>query len=280
MPSAANLVRFLVVSLAAFSVSATPTSTIASVLQFNPLKSLPKRANPLPFGPGPVQLPRPVTNAQRMARGLPPMPPRFNHAKKHLHARQSDAPCVPVSGTIQANVGGRTAYVSRNVNDFGEYELDNGVSGALEVTICVRGNDAFDIRTNNGVAAFPFFGGVVGFANTDDNLSAGSFNYVYIAATSQTPVGSRPVAGPNAFTAATDISKNIESAIWTIDPNSRVLRSNWVNTNGRVATQSIRYIPSVNAFAIVGDVAEFEDSFGVSSPATFTFIPNTPVRFT
>lgn len=139
MPSTSNLVRFLALSVATLSAMATPSPTTTSLLPFNPL-ALAARA--------PVPEPYLATNAQRMARGLPPKKPRFNHARK-LVARQSATPCVPSTGTIRVDLAGppSTGYVSSALNAFGEFQFTQNPNEAVEVSICFSEGVLFDIRS-------------------------------------------------------------------------------------------------------------------------------------
>lgn len=155
---------------------------------------------------------RGLTNGQRLARGLPPRSPAFNTRRRALAPRQSATPCAlsQATGTIRvADANGAVlGYVSASANTFGEYSLATDAAAALSVVLrrCDSNDSPFDIETlvrplfchalkyrlsiavhQNGVSAYPYLGGVVGFANTDDNLRSGSFNYVYIAGTSQGP---------------------------------------------------------------------------------------------
>ncbi|KAI9065001.1 hypothetical protein FKP32DRAFT_1568776, partial [Trametes sanguinea] len=120
----------------------------------------------------------------------------------------------------------------------------------------------------NGIADYPFLGGVVGFANSDDNLRPGSSNYVYIAGTSSVPAGP-PQPAPNAFTAASGLAEDVESTFWTLTDGSGALVPTWLNTDGTPAPEpgtTLVYVPSGDAFALVGDLAAFEAQFGPATP--------------
>jgi hypothetical protein len=73
----------------------------------------------------------------------------------------------------------------------------------------------FSIHTFGGPDNnFPFLGGIVGFASSSNDLSAGSSNYLYLGGTAATtPPGAGPTVGANSFTAATGINERIETAI-------------------------------------------------------------------
>ncbi|KAK7678971.1 hypothetical protein QCA50_017914 [Cerrena zonata] len=265
MPSASNLIRFLALSVTALSAVATPSRTVPDVLPFNPLQLAARAPAPEPYL---------TTNAQRMARGLPPKKPRFNHARR-LVARQSATPCVPLAGIIGVALDGApsTGYLASALNAFGEFQYTQNLNEALEVSICFTEGPVFDIKpTNGGNPTYPFLGAVTGFANSDSNLSPSNFNYVYLAGTTQTPAGSTPQRQANAFSAAAGVPEDVESAIWSINTATNVLSSNWVNTDGSVPAQTIRFIASSNAFAVTGSVAQFESNFGASQGAVLTFI--------
>ncbi|KAI0643524.1 hypothetical protein C8Q79DRAFT_928637 [Trametes meyenii] len=224
-----------------------------------------------------------LTNAQRFARGLPPRSPRLNVPRRRrgaLAARQSPTPCAlsQATGTIQVNGAPAAAagsYVA-GANAFGEYTLGNDAAAALEVVLlrCDSNTEPFDIRSGaNGIAAYPFVGAVSGFANTNDDLGPGSFNYAYIAGTSQVAPGPAQRA-PNAFSASTGAQNDAESAIWTLGPDN-ALTPTWVNTDGaEVAAGTVVYVASEDAFALTGDVGAFEATFGTAIPVTFTFVEN------
>ena len=126
--------RVLVLVVAAFAVtalaipSASPTSEDKH-LHVNPVgivtRSLTRKSNVF------------LTNAQRLARGLPPnRPRRYGRRTQALKPRQSST-CVPQTGYIQADVDGEgTGYVSSNPNQYGEYEYTTDMSQALSVSVC------------------------------------------------------------------------------------------------------------------------------------------------
>ncbi|OJT15404.1 hypothetical protein TRAPUB_8033 [Trametes pubescens] len=219
---------------------------------------------------------RGLTNGQRLARGLPPRSPAFNTRRRALAPRQSASPCAlsQATGTIRvADTNGAVlGYVSSSANEYGEYSLATDAAGALSVALrrCDSNDSPFDIEALNGLSTYPYLGGVVGFANTDDNLRAGSFNYVYIAGTSQVAHGPAQSA-PNAFSAAAGTPKDVESAVWTLS-GADALAFNWVNTDGSAAAGTLVYVPSSAAFTYTGDLAAFVATFGPATAVTFTFV--------
>ncbi|KAI0824289.1 hypothetical protein BC628DRAFT_1445186 [Trametes gibbosa] len=216
-----------------------------------------------------------LTNGQRLARGLPPRSPAFNTRRRRAAAslvpRQSAAPCAlsQPTGTIRVAdaAGNALGFVGRSANNFGEYGVTQDASDALTVVVrrCDSNDTPFDIEAVNGLASFPYVGAVVGFASTDDNIRAGSFNYAYIAgAASQVAYGrAQPVS--NSFSSATTTDKDAETAIWTLS-DTNALALTWVNTDGGAVTTPssvhLLYVPGSSAFTLTGDVTQFVGTFG------------------
>jgi hypothetical protein len=77
--------------------------------------------------------------------------------------------------------------VSSSFNFLGQYFGTRDLNAILEVTATVHADGTpFDlVATNPAVSTIPFLGGVAGFSNTSPDLSSGSFNYVYLAGTTQ-----------------------------------------------------------------------------------------------
>ncbi|KAI9065196.1 hypothetical protein FKP32DRAFT_1674846 [Trametes sanguinea] len=261
----------------------TPVRRDASADGFNPTDIVPKpivQNAAAALGAG-------LTNAQRLARGLPPRSPRLNNRRSRaLAARQSPTPCSlsKPTGIIRVssvNDNSIDSYLSSVANSFGEYTVTTDASQALSVAVerCDSATGPFDLTALNSAltSQFPYVGLVNGFASTDDNLRAGSTNYAYIAATSGVPAGSSAEAVPNAFNQATGTTKDSESAVWTLDesdPSHIVLTPTWINTDGSAATTQVVYSPSANALAVIGDYPLFSSNFGTVTPVTLIFVPN------
>jgi hypothetical protein len=82
-----------------------------------------------------------------------------------------------------------------------------------------------------GSASYPFLGGVVGFANTDNNISPGSYQYSYLAGVLDTPEGPA-TANDSTYSDATGLDESSESAIWSFDPSTATLSPQWINEDG------------------------------------------------
>ncbi len=141
-----SLSRVLVLVCATFAVSglaAPPTGTSSDGYQpLNPVgivtRSLRPRAD--------VHL----TNAQRLARGLPPNRPRRNGRPASSSKPSPSSTCVTKTGYIQADVAKQgSGYVSKTFNAYGEYGFTHDVSQALSISYCAkRGSRTVDFATS------------------------------------------------------------------------------------------------------------------------------------
>ncbi|KAF7797265.1 hypothetical protein EIP86_008460 [Pleurotus ostreatoroseus] len=273
----------------------TMTGAIASVPpvpgSFNPTKTttLHTRSNGglNPMGKAPHALEMIETNAKRMARGLPPNKPRFRRhdriRPRASPAAQANAVCtrngvIRVSSPANAPSDGNgprptlDGYLSSTANDFGEYRYTTQRDNALRVTINTCDGTPFNILASNGLRDFPFVGAVKGYSSDSPNLADGSFNYVYIGGVTQTAPLAPPQDIPNAFTAASEVAEDSESAIWRFQSGSdTVLEAQWVNTDSSTPQDSLVYVPSEDVFILTGDVGRFEETFENVSETTFTF---------
>ncbi|KAI0773027.1 hypothetical protein BD413DRAFT_611956 [Trametes elegans] len=249
--------------------------------------------NPTDIVPRPLAIrpanARPLTNAQRLARGLPPRSPLHStHAhhrgparRQRAHApRQSATPCAvsQETGTIRVAPPGLPpkGYVARAPrNGFGEYTLTGQEGDALVVVLlrCDAGSEPFEIRTLNGIADYTLFGGVVGYGSSDDDLAPGSLNYAYLAATISVPPGpAQP--GDNSHSAASTTPRDVESALWTLGAD-RALVPHWVNADGRTARAvHVVDVARADALALTGDVAAFAAAYGPAAELVFEFVPS------
>ncbi|KAI0741408.1 hypothetical protein C8Q80DRAFT_1273846 [Daedaleopsis nitida] len=273
-----GLIFALSVAISAFGLpdGLTPSrTTVDLAAHFNPIDIV---TRPIAMNPA-----IPLTNAQRLAQGLPLNRPRSHYgARGALHPRQSST-CVMRTGRISVWVDGSyTGYLSRLPNSFGEYTPATDATDAMSVTLCTESETGYvDIIALNGPSVYPYVGGVVGFASSSDNLGAAlGTNYVYIAATTQgtsslisLPIFQRgpAVSGPNAYSAATGLDRHIESAIWQIADNDQ-LSVSWVNSDGSLPAVQLLYVPSAKAFAITADPVGFQANFGTAQAAIFKFV--------
>lgn len=240
--------------------------------------------------------PAPLTNAKRLAKGLPPLSPkaarRPNRSGPHggtkvdTARRTVSSPLPPVN--VKCNIlvkdtnnGTAFGFISPVWNVFGEYGIvQPDQAGALEVSFSYspESPDSLTQRdflaTNGPGATYPFVGATVGFVSTSDDLAVGSYNYAYITGTTQIPAGPPEGADNNSFSGTTGIPKSAESAIWTYNPTTQDIIVQWINTDGSPAPTNLVYANDFNqAFIITGDVETFQGVFGVPyPPITFTCV--------
>jgi len=264
--------RVLAVALAAVAVSATPSpsTTAKRALAFNPMDAILTPLSQLFSAPAPAKR---LTNAERITRGLSPHKPNFAR-RQAAKARRSSTPCVPTTGVIGVQTGTGTLFLGPP-NSFGEFQPTGDQSSAIAISFCADDTSStFDIQTTaGGFSNFPYLAFVEGFANTSPDLQSGSPNYAYLASSTQTPAGSPAVTQPNSFSAAAGIPEGVETNVWTLDPATNALTPSWINSGGSAASVSLVYVSAANAFAITGDSGAFDNNFGTTTPASFTFIP-------
>ncbi|KAH8989449.1 hypothetical protein EDB92DRAFT_1947403 [Lactarius akahatsu] len=172
------------------------------------------------------------TNADRFARGLPPMPPTRRSTAK----RQQNSP-VPRSGRIQVRDPG-------NGNPHGY--IHNGPSGPGGVN---RNNnpDYTDLNVIYNPAEKSIY--CLGAHFSGNGLYLG-------APDSSDLLGDHSTA----FVVVTNVEKDISTAqtgIWTIDTVTGKLTAIWVNYDGSIVTVSSVYHRGNNVLALVGDPDDF-----------------------
>ncbi|PSS36922.1 hypothetical protein PHLCEN_2v1240 [Hermanssonia centrifuga] len=275
----------IVVSMVIGMVGAIPSASSRDVVSFNPVGI---KLNPLDDLLAPLTA-RGMSNAQRLARGLPPNKPRFRRTDKQLGARTSPTPttsvpsssptpaCSPTTGALRAVSTDADmpldGYVNASPNPYGEFGYTTDQVAAMIVTVSPCGNGSpINVVSSNSVKSMPYLGGIEGFADDSPDLEPREFNYMVLGGVTQTSPHATPQNGANSYTAATGNSKYIESAIWTID-DAGVLSAQWVNTNGSLPATILVYVPSADSFALIGDVDAFEETFYQAPISTFSVVP-------
>lgn len=212
----------------------------------------------------------PTTNAERFARGLPPLSPksrRRHHA--HLAAtrvrsapRSETSPGIPVLAScnilVSSTDGTPLGYVSPSWNDYGEYgALQATQTGALVVSFSYPVNSPYQltlVAMNSPSANYPNFGAVAGYSadQNEPKFGPGEYNYAYIAGTLDTPVGAVPQKGSNSYTSATGLDAMTESAIWTYDSATGAITAQWINPDGSAPATQVAIVSGV--LILTGDV--------------------------
>ncbi|KAJ7074288.1 hypothetical protein C8F01DRAFT_1099968 [Mycena amicta] len=205
-------------------------------------------------------VPRSLSNAERLARGLPLKPPTRPSSAR----RASTSPIAASRGYIQVlaidregNSHGVLGFVSRNLFQNAHYIVQPSIDDALEVS--PNGRDLVTLNTEG--SSHRFLGLVQGREDTSPTLAKGSANYLYLASTDQTPSDAPPQSVGNTINDAYGGSFLAESAVWILDPVSHKLVADWINPD---------YSPASPIALAQGSVIYFTDdpvAFHRANPA-------------
>ncbi|KAF9454331.1 hypothetical protein P691DRAFT_809886 [Macrolepiota fuliginosa MF-IS2] len=207
------------------------------------------------------------TNAQRMARGLPPNPPsQFARGVSPVWAAKRTEPstrpstCYPGKIEVRYDFDGHVAGYVRNWENGGISGL-NFSGDPLEVKVCKTRSytDRYDIIATNAVFKPPYYvgagsGTVAGILATGDRSSVGFSN------TPQTPPNAPP----------TLVNGNYyESAIWSYNSSTKELSPQWINPDGSKPSTVIAYDIRANDLFFVGDISQWNVSGSFASAVHF-----------
>lgn len=276
------LVKFLsLVALGAASAMAAATTTTTALEPFNPPlpdpSTLTSRSTRRTF----TQIEdRELTNAKRLAAGLPlKRPVRRNHRGGNGHGGNPHHPqpsghpgggnggCTSGHLEVRDNDGNCIGYVGKDWNDYGQYglcgqdDIDLRLEVSIDLELAKRG--ATDIKTVNGPDAdFPYFGGITGFTSDCgcSDISQNSKNYVYLGATTQTDPHAPPQSGSNSFTKKTQVSRKVQSAIFSYDSDTSEITPQWINEDS--STPPTHLGISHSSLILAGDQDLFSKIFG------------------
>ncbi|KAF8343116.1 uncharacterized protein EI90DRAFT_3115604 [Cantharellus anzutake] len=206
-----------------------------------------------------------LTNAQRFACGLPPLPP------KRLWVSPTRRDPVPSSVNYRAAIqvirqddGALLGYISRTSQGRERHKYVEDVTDALIVgfTLTAGATSAtgIDLITENSdIPNYVYLGLVQGSDDTDSVLQSGSYQYVYLANTNPTPANSPPQTVGNSYTQATGVSRTSESAVWSVNVVALSLVPIWTNPDGISATTEL-FAQSKNLYA-GGDSAQYNSRY-------------------
>ncbi|KAJ7216403.1 hypothetical protein GGX14DRAFT_391232 [Mycena pura] len=231
----------------------------------------------------------PATNAERLARGLAPMPPsRRSPTAAHV-PRASPLPPISKQCQVKAvDAGTGTSYGLVGAAFSGGAYGDLGQTSASALGVAFSypadGNPAarFNFATPQGgtvtfpngtTATYPFIGAVLSGSSTDGTLDSTSSNYAFLTGTTQSPAGSPPFASArNAYSDVTNTPASIESAIWGFDPATQKITVQWVNPDGSTPETHLVYDEEKKpdphtVFVLVGSVAAYNARLAPGQPA-------------
>jgi len=265
-------------ALAATSAIASPAPSLTTRVQSlnPPISVLQERHEPL-FEPED----RALSNAKRLALGLPLLPPRPRREGWQLEAPRSLPSSMPLPAAtgyiklLNADTGAELGLLAAGWNSFGEYgtvtpSTANALGVKIDITAAALG--AADITAlNSPNPSYPFVGAISGFSSASPDLRAGSSNYAYVGGTKQTPPYSPPASPGNSFTAATNIPEQSESAIFKYNPITKAIAVQYVNVDSSRPATYLGLTQGV--LVLTGDKVAFTNTFGPTVWVALEFVP-------
>ncbi|KAL1747822.1 hypothetical protein HDZ31DRAFT_80122 [Schizophyllum fasciatum] len=196
------------------------------------------------------------TNAQRFARGLPPLAPAYLRRTSGTESAEQGHPSAkpPVTYTGRLEVRLADGHVLGSVRNWEGASSISGVAfGGSDEELSVSfstsgGNKPFDILATNPKFPAPYYVGAYG----NSALAKGSYATIGFNNVGQTPAGSKPVKVNDAY---------YESAIWTFNPKTKGLTPHFVNPDGSKPKTQLVYDARANALFFVGDVEAYNKQF-------------------
>jgi hypothetical protein len=224
----------------------------------------------------PVQVVPPtptLTNAKRMALGMPPLPP------VRRHGRHDPAPSpVALRGRIavdDAKTGASHGYIGEELDSthhFGVADDANALLFRFSVPAGSKPSDQLDITSDATYSgSWPYMGGIL--SSDDQDLKHGSSNFAYIQGTTRTD----PDATPQSVSNSWSNSKKAESAIWSYNPNTKEITAEWINSDSD--SEDVKFILNQNQtpinLVITGDSDKYLNDHKSDNPIVvkFTFVP-------
>jgi hypothetical protein len=214
--------------------------------------------------------PTPGSNGDRLARGLPPLPPKFRrtlpgNAQVGRFPTPVAAAKRSVASTGLITYNGRLEIRSSSGSSLGfvrNTPSSNPIGGVnlegpdqdlqIKFTTTPNGVGPFDILSTNPSFPAPLY---VGAAGTN-NINSNSANYLSFSNVPQTAPQSIPLLDVNGVF--------VESAIWSIDPASKKLTAQYINANGHRPATYLAYDIRANALLFVGDIAAYNKKYSTS----------------
>ncbi|KAF9525258.1 hypothetical protein CPB83DRAFT_859769 [Crepidotus variabilis] len=182
-----------------------------------------------------VDQPTLLTNAARMAAGLPPMKPRSMYTPTYVAAR-SNPSSVPVDHYVEirrTSNQNSVGYISK-IFPYGPTTI-NG----LKMTVSIpSGSSPANLAITIGGAAYPY----LGFSG--DTLSASGTNAM--TTTNAVPALSKAQSVGNSYAG----SKS-ESAIWSYSPSTGKMTPSWIQATGSAVAVKLWYYPLNDSVGLI-----------------------------
>ncbi|KAJ3866303.1 hypothetical protein EV359DRAFT_79660 [Lentinula novae-zelandiae] len=193
------------------------------------------------------------TNGYRLARGLPPLPPRdFGRNKPGyeptpvLRARASPSPSsvARFSGRLQVrfNNGSTIGYVQ----DQSGLPVSGGSDLQISITTSSTRKEQLNIVATTTNFPSPSFVGASSQGSGNATIGTDSSNFVHVSIVQKTDVLSKPIKSGNGNT-------SVESAIWIVDLSTKELTAQYVNPDGSLPTTFIVYDNATTNLYLTGD---------------------------
>ncbi|KAK6543520.1 hypothetical protein TWF694_000266 [Orbilia ellipsospora] len=186
-------------------------------------------------------------------------------------------PIATYTGVIQVFSGASSlGYMQADLSYYTP-QITSNIALALKISFQLPGGATsgsqlnFNLLNDNRGA---FLGLVVGRDSTSSNISPGSFNYLYVDPVSSpgTPPGSTPQSIPNYFSTAAGVSKQAETAVWSVNLVDGTVTCQWINTDGS-SPGTLEFAQSNHVYA-GGDSGAFHGRFPAAvTGITFKFVP-------
>ncbi|KZW03050.1 hypothetical protein EXIGLDRAFT_759362 [Exidia glandulosa HHB12029] len=240
---------------------------------------------------------QPLTNAERLRRGMAPMPPKMKRFGLHAPGpvrpptpEPSAAPPQPSGGAspdpdlqfdgiiqvADANTNKVIGYVSGKLTVFGQFGVDKNQRNPVQVSFATtRANQQpGSIKITNGDSRTgKFFGAVASQWMLKGIMGKGKNMFSYLARTAETKAGVGPMDIGSSIFSMLGLRLKAESAIWTVNPTTGELSSQWTNTGGKVFPTTVFYYKSLNALAISYDKDAFHSAHSDAVPVKLTIVP-------
>ncbi|KIO30742.1 hypothetical protein M407DRAFT_20269 [Tulasnella calospora MUT 4182] len=214
-----------------------------------------------------------MTNAKRLAMGLPPLKPKaLRRGTRAASARRSATSMLPpilhkcnilVKNAVDGSSFGYLAPAPGGINDYyGVFQQSQ--AGSLEVSFYTSPDDPspseLDFFAENAPdPSSPYFGAHMFFGIGGRELSAENGSLAGIGGdATQTQPGSP----------ATD---EWESAIWKYNPITQDITAQWINSDGSSPPTNLVYWGDFEIIGLTGNISDYQS-------ITFTCVPPLPIQ--
>ncbi|KAJ7116361.1 hypothetical protein C8R44DRAFT_792296 [Mycena epipterygia] len=216
------------------------------------------------------------TNAERLRRGLSPLPPSRFAPRARPSPRPCTLPSTPGYIKVTKPNGNAVGYISNEFDGQRSYTVTTSQSTALQVTLQPSSSPfgaPFNILAINGPdVAHPYLGAVG--ASSGYHFSPGQLGSAYLAGTGASPANSPPSSSAGTSMRSLGYKAPGESEIWSMNCRSGVITAQWTNADSSQPATTIFYDPSVNYLGLTSDLGVLNGHFGEGAYAVkFAFVP-------